>query len=426
MAVTHKGTYAIAHGYVLREFLLSMTVSFTFFFFIFFVNQILLLAQKILLKNVGLPAMLALVGLAVPQILLYTLPFSTMTASSMTIGELSSRNEILAMRSCGIPMRQLYVPIIACAVLLSCTTYAVADVLLPYSSQRYKQMYAELLQELPTLELDSFSVNRVGDKILVTGEVQGQTINDLVMFDVPGQGGGTVISAKQAHVFLVDVRNLLYRLELENPVLLETDGKSTERFSFSDARSMVYYLDFSTQVQRLTDATPSQLSSRDLRAAIASRKLERDERQRSDQHRVLALHTRLAETAAAFITAGGGDQLLAEMDRLTTEIESLQSQRAVNFYLQYYRAELHKKMALSAACLFLVFITFPLSFVRIKHGRLFGFGLSLLMACAYWFMLFFAQTKILDFTINPGFLIWAPDMVIVALAAVLLAAMRRA
>jgi len=40
------------YRHVGREYLLSFVVAFMFFFFIFFINQILLIAQRILLKNV--------------------------------------------------------------------------------------------------------------------------------------------------------------------------------------------------------------------------------------------------------------------------------------------------------------------------------------------------------------------------------------
>jgi len=63
--------------------------------------------------------------------------------------------------------------------------------------------------------------------------------------------------------------------------------------------------------------------------------------------------------------------------------------------------------------------------VRLKHGRLFGFGLSLVVASFYWFLLFFAQTKILDFPANPGFLIWGPNAVVAIIAFFLLVRTRR-
>ena len=110
---------------------------------------------------------------------------------------------------------------------------------------------------------------------------------------------------------------------------------------------------------------------------------------------------------------------------LEQKIERLKTEKSINFYLQYYRAELHKKIALSVSCFVLVFITFPLALLRLKHGRLFGFGLSLVVASTYWFLLFFAQTKILDVGFNPGFLIWAPNLIVACVSALLLLRSRR-
>ncbi|MBJ2355670.1 LptF/LptG family permease, partial [Sphaerochaeta sp. S2] len=92
------------------------------------------------------------------------------------------------------------------------------------------------------------------------------------------------------------------------------------------------------------------------------------------------------------------------------EVKELEEKTPINFYYQYYRAELHKKFALSAACFMLVFLTFSLSFFKVKHGRLIGFGMSMLVAVLYWYLLFFSQMQIFKFPINPGFLIWIPNM----------------
>ena len=421
-----RGSHRIVYTYVIREFLLSLLVAFIFFFFIFFINQLLLLAQKILLKNVRLSSVLKLVIFAIPQILLYTLPFSSLSASSMVIGEFTSHNEILALRACGIPLRHLYLPIMVCALILSGITFCVADIMLPVSSQSYRTIYSELLQDLPTMELDSYSVNKVGNKILVTGQVDGDTVYDLVMLDTAGQSGGTVISAARAKVVLIDIDNLMYRLDLENPVLIKTDSKSMEEFTFSSSSELSYVLDFSSQKQRMTDVTPSQMTSAQLRKQIALREQDMREDLQVLENRKRSLTNSISQNLRDMINERTGIDRLVEVIRLDDELSSLDERMMVNFYLQYYRAELHKKMALSAACFFLVFITFPLSLFRIKHGRLFGFGLSLLVACAYWFMLFFAQTQILDVSFNPGILIWAPDLIIFTIALALMGLMRRA
>ncbi|MEA4860835.1 MAG: LptF/LptG family permease, partial [Sphaerochaeta sp.] len=104
--------FRLVYSHVGREYLLSFVVAFFFFFFIFFINQILLIAQRILLKQVDYFSVLQLVLLSIPQFLLYTFPFSSLTASSMVIGDLSGNNEILAIRSSGISLKHVFFPII--------------------------------------------------------------------------------------------------------------------------------------------------------------------------------------------------------------------------------------------------------------------------------------------------------------------------
>jgi lipopolysaccharide export system permease protein len=348
-----------------------------------------------------------------------------LTAASMVIGDLASKNEILAIRSAGISLREIFIPIILLSLLISALTFSVADVFLPYSSQRYKTLYAELLRDLPTMELDPYSVNKVGDKILVTGEVKDDTIRDLVLFDISNQSDSKVISASSGTVELVDLDRYIYRLELKEPIVLQTDNLSIEEFSLAHAAQMTYYLDFSNQITRFTDVTPSQLSTRDLLNAIAIRKTEVDKEADKVHANITALRTRIATIIRSVESGQSENADFKELIGIEQELMQASNQRIVNFYLQYYRAEMHKKFALSAGCFFLVFITFPLSFFRMKHGRLFGFGLSMFVACLYWFLLFFAQTKILDVSFSPGFLIWAPNAIVFSIALALLTRLRR-
>ena len=419
-------SFRILHRYVIKEFLLSFLVAFFFFFFIFFINQLLLLAQRILLKNVSISSMLQLVSLAIPQILLYTLPFSSLTSASMVIGDLASKNELLAIRSSGISLKQVFIPIIVLSIFLAGLTYGVADVMLPYSSQRYKTLYADLLRDLPTIELESYSVNKVGDKILITGEVRNDIIYNLVLFDISNQSDSQLISASQGTVTLIDLNQFVYRLDLSDPVVLRTDNRSIDEFALASAHQLTYFLDFSDQVARFTDVTPSQLSTKDLLSAIELRRNDFDSEKRVRQELVNSLLSRYADTQWSIESGNFTSVSIDTLINLLNEIKQTERLKPVNFYLQYFQAELHKKFALSAGCFFLVFITFPLSFFRMKHGRLFGFGLSMFVACIYWFLLFFAQTRILDITFSPGFLIWAPNVIIFLIAILLLMRLRRA
>ena len=415
-------TFTTLHNYILREFFLSLLVAFLFFFFIFAVNQLLLFAQKIILKNVDVLSVVKLVALAIPQILLYTIPFSTLSASSMVIGDKSANNEILALRAAGISLRRLFEVIAVLALLLSLLTFFVADVMLPYSHLRFKTLYSELLQDLPTLEIESYAVNTIGDTVLVTTNVDNGVIEILVMCDTSKGEEQHIITAKEGRVTLIDLDTFLYRLDVKDPVILNAKTGVLDNYALAEAESMTFYLDFSSQVSQLTDVKPSQLSSRDLLTLIEARKQELEKSREIKEVALLTLRGKLGNLMGQL---ADDETLLGEIVSLESEILILEKKPEINFYLQYYRAELHKKFALAASCFILVFITFPLSFMRLKHGRLFGFGLSLLVAAAYWFLLFFAQKQVLNFSFNPAYLIWFPNFLMALVAFILLFRRRR-
>ena len=401
------------YRHVGREYLLAFIVAFTFFFFIFFINQILLIAQRILLKNVDFLAVFRLILLSVPQFLLYTFPFSSLTASSMVIGDLSSSNEILAMRASGISMRRIFIPIIAISILFSCATFLTADKALPWSTRQYKTLYTELMRDLPTLELTSNSTNTIGERVMVNKEVSGSTVHDIILFDLANKGNSQVLSSPKGEVTLIDLQSFIYRLDLESPLIFTSEEQDISSWTLSEAEQAQFYLNFSGQVASLASALPSQLSIAELSERIATYRIALEEDRKVHARKIIALEEERERTQ------------VDQRGSLEAKIAELQKNPPINFYYQYYRAELNKKYALSAACTMLIFLTFSLSFFRVKHGRLIGFGLSMLVAVVYWYMLFFAQMQIFSVPFNPAFLIWIPNVLLFSIGVFLLLLTRR-
>ena len=63
---------------------------------------------------------------------------------------------------------------------------------------------------------------------------------------------------------------------------------------------------------------------------------------------------------------------------------------------------------------------------RVKHGKLTGFAISLLIAVAYWYMLFGVQLEIFNISSSPYLLIALPDIAILLIAVVLIMRFRKA
>lgn len=421
--MSKRGGYGKLYGYAGKEYFLSFLVAFVFFFFIFFVNQILVLAQKILLKNVMLSDVLMLVVLSIPQFLMYTMPFSSLASASMVIGNLSSQNEVLALRSCGIHTGRIFVPIVGISLLLSISTLFIADRMIPYTTERYRDLYAQVLERVPTLELESYSSTTFGNMVISNGLVDKNEVHDMLIFDDSDPNNSRVVFADKGSFSVVDIDRFIYRIDMENPQILATDSTSLESYSLAKASSMTMYINLSSQTGANVNITPSQMSIRQLMTLTNERREENDSLKIQKAEDVRRLTSSVAEEL--FSLEDGKTIDAGSLYRRVNDVVERQDRRSFSFYFQYYRTELQKKIALSFACTFLVFIAFPISFFRVKNGRLLGFGLSMLIACMYWFLLYYMHTRAIMTSLHPAIFIWFPDALVFFIGVVLLLKLRK-
>ena len=421
-----RSTSRLLSSYVLKEFLKSFFVAFLFFFAIFFVNTILLLVQKILLKNISVSTMVEMVLLYMPQFLVYTFPFATLTSSSMVLGDMASSNELLAMKSLGISSYRVYAPLVIASVVLSVMTFITADVLQPYTSVIYRDKLAVLMAEMPTMEIESNTINSVGNIMLSNGKAEGSVIEDLLLISKDEEKYNKSVYSSKGEMTIVDPVSFVYSLDLDKPSILLTSRDEINTYAYAMAEKGRIYLDFSSQVPSLTSSSPVNLSSKDLLSTIK----ERDNIQNNDrsyyykekENTYFKLSSLIEELGKKSVD---DEYIVSTIDQINTE-DGYLGDLPVNFYGQYYKSELTKKIALSIACTVLTLITLPLSNVRVRHGKLTGFAVAIVVAVSYWYMLFGAQLMIFNITSSPYLLILAPDIFITIIAFILLFIYRKA
>ncbi|MCR5761539.1 MAG: LptF/LptG family permease [Sphaerochaetaceae bacterium] len=416
--------YKLLSYYVGREYVLSFLVSFAFFFFIFFINQILVLAQKILLKNVELQDVLTLVILSIPQFLMYTMPFSSLSSASMVIGTFSSSNEITAMRASGISLTRIFMPIVIISLLFSSMTLIIADRMIPYTSQRYAELYISVLQKLPTLEFEDYGSVRFGDIVVSNGKVENGVIKDIIIYDGRDVSDSHAITAAEATVELVDATSFTYKINLKDARILITDRYSRKSYSSASASDMTLYMGLSSSSGVSFTLNPSQMSVSTLKELVdqyAPDTVSLTENYYSGLERS---SRRLGKS----LTVLEDDPDSIDYKNIVEDANSFirkKNNKPVNFNFQYYLSELNKKFALSLACTVLIFMAFPISFFKIKYGRLTGFGLSIFVASLYWFFLYFMHTKAIMSYINPALFLWSPNVVVLICGLLLLWRLRK-
>jgi lipopolysaccharide export system permease protein len=309
-------------------------------------------------------------------------------------------------------------------VAFSLVSFVMHDYFLPLGTINFGKLYRELIFSNPELELESFTVKNYENTVIVTGEVSGRTIQDVVILDNTENGDQRVITAEAALLAQSGGDAGVVTLELSDVFTETFDPPSTGDYEYSRAEEMLYNILLKDITFSIRNPGPREMSSYDVWQVIRDRRGTLVAR-RADQDRVVdGLRFRLASAYYGGISEfSWGRSTIA---RLSNELESVAGQvrgeasrEITDRTLQNYEIEFYKKFSIPAACLVFVIFAFPTGLLTRRAGRAVGFGIGLLMSTAYWSMLIAGQTLGGN---NPQFpavlAMWYPNAVVLLLGLV--------
>lgn len=407
--------YRTLWGYIAGEFLVSFAVAFSFFFIVFFINQLLLMAEDILSRKAAAGDVALLVVFAMPAIVAMSFPFASLVGALMAAGRLASDAELLVMRASGVSRRAIMAPFAALGLAFSLVSFAMNDYFLPLGTINYAKLYRRMVSASPALELGPYAVKRYRDTVIVTGPVEGDDIRDLVILDSAPGGGSRVISASRARLSDRGDASGTILLSLEGVFVQESSPAKPERFEYSEASRMDYHIALASFADFGAGVGPREMSSRDLlkeirikEAAVAARLEGRAAELRSKEAELMATYE------AAALRPGELGQASARLSALADGYRALEGRPIRDRSLDIYRLEYYKKFSIPAGALAFVFLAFPLGARARKSGRGVGFGVGLLVSLAYWGLLIGGQTLGLRSQISPFWAMWAPNALVIA------------
>lgn len=413
------------HAYIGKEYLFSFFVAFLFFFFIFFINQMLLLAEDVLSKHVPVLDVIRLIVYSLPAVVAISFPFASLVGALMAIGRISSDNETVAFQASGIPLRKLFTPVLVLGLVFSLVSFVMNDYFLPLGTINFGRVYRRLLSANPELELESFAVKKFQDSVIITGAVRGRNIEDIVILDRTAEQDKRVIVAGNG--MLLDnpeQAGSVVSLELEDVFSQSVPEKKMSEFEYSESRGMVYNILLADIAMTLHNPQANEMGSRDVYEVIRKRRSEMAERERAQQMRIQRYEQQFFQTYYGGLEsiANGTmspDRLLSDLSDAGLQLASERAKKLTDRTLQIHRLEFHKKFALPFACVFFVFLAFPVGLFSRRSGRSVGFGIGLFVSIFYWGMLIAGQTFGLRTYFSPVLSMWLPNAIILALGTVL-------
>jgi lipopolysaccharide export system permease protein len=416
VAESSRSTSWTLFRYIVTESLFSFFVSFLFFFFIFFVNQLLLLAQEILTKRVPFNQVCLLVLYALPGVIAMAAPFASLVGLLMTVGRMTSDNEILVILSSGLSYRTIFIPAAVVGLFISLISFFANDVLLPAGNIQFYRLYRRILVSTPALELEANSVKRFKETVIVTGNVSGSSIDNVLIFDRTGDGERRVIMARNAE--LKDSGREGLSLDLNRAFILSSKEVARRDYDYASSSYLRYWVPQEDMIQAVSSITPREMSSVDVRREIEIQKAELQRRLEEQRGKI---SSQALELEAVLRRGPGGESwnrrttLFSNLARETQTYEILRQDRLLLRYLLEY----YKKFSIPFGALSFVLLSVSLGLLAKKSGQTVGFILGLLISVLYWALLLGGQTMGARLGYSPFWSIWLPNILAVSAGIVL-------
>ena len=349
--------------YLFKDLFLYFLVSFFFFFMIFFVNQILLDVEKLLAKSAPFGDVMHIMIYSLPFIIAQSAPFATLVGFLMSLGGMMSSNEILIFRAAGFSFFRILLPVAALGLIISIGSFFVNDYLLPLGTIKYNKLMREILNSTPTIELESNSVKTLDKASIVIGEVNGNSVSDVIIFD-----------SKDDEDRLIVAGNSVLTGAKEEGVLMQFDMTDTTVLSVkTDKRDNYDVLQSGKTVMNVFDST------------------------------IIGNYSRSAREMTTY------DLTRTIRDMKAEKSENPNMIRKINLWVM----EWHKKFAIPFGSIFFAFLAFSLAFLFGKHnGQMIGLFLGIVICVLYWAMQISGQLLVQRVGLNAFWCIWVPNIVI--------------
>ncbi len=415
----HKMTrrYWSLSFYVGREFLFSFIVAFLFFFFIFFMNNILILAEEVLAKNVPLRDVLLLIVYMLPSVISITFPFASLVGALMAVGRFASDNELLAVQASGVSKTRLFIPFLFIGAIFSAFSFVSNDYLIPIGNINFGRLYRKILLTNPELELESFAVKRYQDAVIITGEVQGKQISNIIILDETEEKNKRVISASKATLLENAEQGGVISLRLEDVFSQTAESNKMKEYEYFESEEMIYNILLSDISFSVSSPGPREMSTVDVYAAIVEKKADLQRKIDAHNEEVSKSLYDLRARYYALVEDGGinkrlSPQLEQSLVSSYKEYQTLDATVIRDRSLHTFELDFNRKFSVPFGCLAFIVFAFPVGIFAKRSGRSVGFGIGLLVSIIYWGMLLAGQNFGFRLNFSPFLSMWLPNFII--------------
>lgn len=346
--------------YIGREVFSHALLGLAIFTFVLFVPQLVRLMELVVRHSAGPMTVFKLVLCTMPGVLTFTLPMAVLVGVLLGLGRLSADSETIALHALGVGLRRFLYPVVVLSALTAAITFAMTNYLGPLGLRQFRALESELRATQASFEIQP----RVFDErfpklVLYVQDVEATATRwrGLLLAEAGNENVSRLTLAAEAIVVPGDEPGK-FQLTLRNGSTHEYSASETSRYSVST---------FGQSDVPVTVGNPNTQPPR--QPAI-------------------------------------GERSAAELLRMEGEQE------------REAGVELHRRLALPAACLVFALAGVPMGARPRRGGRAIGALLTVLLICGYYLLFVLGTGMARRGVVPPMVGLWAANL-ITAMAAFL-------
>lgn len=392
----------LIYKYIVKEHIGPFFFALSVLIFMFLFQFIIRTIDQLVGKGLSLWVISQLIVLNLAWIVTLAVPMAVLVSTLMAFGSLSSNNEITIMRTSGISLFKLMIPILVLVGILTYLMVLFNNDVLPEANHQAKILLGDISRTKPTffLEPGKFTEELTGTKILVKKTFENSNrLENIYIYDYTNPKERNLITAKSGDIgFTSDFKNIVMNLEdgeihqLNN---LNFSGKY-RRLEFTKHRIIFDAEGFGFQrsSENAFMRGDRELSAKDMRYQVDSLNLVITKNEEYTIIDISATLNRLAQfkfpdtVTHITNTASAKDTSLILFKKIAGIPAQLKLMKDFDYRISEQTdsllVEIYKKYSIPFACMIFALIGAPLGY-RVKKG---GFGvaagLSLLFFLVYW------------------------------------------
>lgn len=185
------------HRFILKSYLGPLVMTFFISMFILLMQFLWKYIDDLVGKGLDADVIAELLLYASAGLVPMALPLATLLASLMTMGNLGENNELLAMKSAGISLPRIMIPLIFVTIFISTGAFFFANNVLPYTNLKISTLLYSVKQQKPELIIkEGVFTNLIeGYSIKVADKDQKTSLlKKILIYDHSNDKGNTTVT----------------------------------------------------------------------------------------------------------------------------------------------------------------------------------------------------------------------------------------